>query len=107
VPPQVFVDNDASVMHTVIEVNGRDRLGFLYDVTRAITGLGLQISSAKIATWGERAVDVFYVKDVFGHKILSEGKLRLVREQLLSACADPDAPAETPRPVRTAAPVSG
>jgi [protein-PII] uridylyltransferase len=103
VPPRVFVDNDASVMHTVIEVNGRDRLGFLFDVTRAITALGLQISTAKIMTWGERVVDVFYVKDVFGHKVVSETKLRHVRERLLAAVADPDAPVETPRASRAAA----
>jgi len=90
VPPRVFVDNAASVMHTLVEVNGRDRVGFLYDVTRAITELGLQISTAKIMTWGERVVDVFYVKDVFGHKIVAEGKLKAIRERLLAAVADPD-----------------
>ena len=79
VPPRVFVDNAASVMHTLVEVNGRDRVGFLYDVTRAITELGLQISTAKIMTWGERVVDVFYVKDVFGHKIVAEGKLKATK----------------------------
>jgi [protein-PII] uridylyltransferase len=63
-------------VHTVIEVNGRDRPGFLYDVTRAITDLGLQIASAKITTYGERVVDVFYVKDVFGHKVTHDGKPR-------------------------------
>jgi [protein-PII] uridylyltransferase len=91
VPPRVIVDNAASVMHTLIEINGRDRPGFLFDVTRAITGLGLQISTAKIMTWGERVVDVFYVKDVFGHKIGAETKLRQIRETLLAAIVDPDA----------------
>jgi [protein-PII] uridylyltransferase len=97
VPPRVFIDNVASGMHTVIEVNGRDRPGFLYDVTRAITDLGLQISSARIMTWGERVVDVFYVKDVFGHKVTHEGKLKRIRERLLAAIEDPDAPVETAR----------
>jgi [protein-PII] uridylyltransferase len=100
VPPRVFVDNAASVMHTVIEVNGRDRPGFLYDVTCAITELGLQISSARIMTWGERVVDVFYVKDVFGHKVTHESKLKRIRERLLAAIDDPDAP---PEPARTPA----
>jgi [protein-PII] uridylyltransferase len=97
VPPRVFVDNAASVMHTVIEVNGRDRPGFLYDVTCAITELGLQISSARIMTWGERVVDVFYVKDVFGHKVTHESKLKRIREHLLAAIDDPDAPPEPAR----------
>ncbi len=84
VPPRVLIDNKASATHTVIEVNGRDRPAFLYDVTRAITELGLQISSAKISTYGERVVDVFYVKDVFGMKIEHEGKLARIREALMA-----------------------
>jgi len=95
VPPRVFVDNAASVMHTLVEVNGRDRVGFLYDVTRAITELGLQISTAKIMTWGERVVDVFYVKDVFGLKVENERKLAALRAALLSALGAPDVPVET------------
>jgi len=91
VPPRVLVDNAASATHTVIEVNGRDRPGLLYEVTRAITDLGLQISSAKISTYGERVVDVFYVKDVFGMKVEHETKLEAIRTRLLGALADPDA----------------
>jgi len=84
VPPRVFVDNDASKTHTVIEVNGRDRPGLLSDVTAALTEAGLQISSAKIATYGEQVVDVFYVKDVFGMKVDHRRKLDAVREKLLA-----------------------
>ena len=53
----------------MIEVEGLDRPGFLYDVTQALFESGLSISSSMIATYGERAVDVFYVRDGFGHKI--------------------------------------
>ncbi|GAB3442114.1 [protein-PII] uridylyltransferase [Insolitispirillum peregrinum] len=83
VPPRVIVDNSMSKTHTVIEVNGRDRPGFLYDVTRTLTNLGLQIGSAHISTYGERVVDVFYVKDIFGMKIDHQSKLKHVREQLM------------------------
>ena len=90
VPPRVLIENQASATHTLIEVNGRDRPGLLYEVTGALTALGLSISSAKIATYGERVVDVFYVKDVFGHKIDQEAKLRRIRERLLIVLADPN-----------------
>lgn len=83
VPPRVILDNAVSKTHTVIEVNGRDRPGFLYDVTRTLTSLGLQISSAHISTYGERVVDVFYVKDVFGMKVDHQTKLRQIRENLM------------------------
>ena len=93
VPPSVFIDNAISETHTVIEVGGRDRIGFLYSVTRVLSEQGLTISSAHISTYGERAVDVFYVKDVFGMKIHHEGKLREIRERLseaLGAAAQPE-----------------
>lgn len=99
VPPRVLVNNEASQSATVIEVNGRNRQGFLHDVTRALTDYGLQITSAHISTYGERVVDVFYVRDVFGLKIDSDTKIRGLRKALLHAIGtakgDPIADDET------------
>ncbi len=93
VPPRVLVNNNASARHTIIEVNGRDRVGLLYDITTAMTRLSVQISSAHISTYGERVVDVFYVKDVFGHKIEHERKIKAIREAIATALLD-EAPKE-------------
>jgi [protein-PII] uridylyltransferase len=90
VPPRVLIDNSASASATLIEVNGRDRTGLLYELTSALTSLGLSIATAKIATYGERVVDVFYVKDVFGHKVDQDAKLKRIRERLLAVLTDPD-----------------
>ncbi len=87
VPPRVVVDNMASAKHTVIEVNGRDRPGFLHDVTAQLTDLSLQIVSAHISTYGERVVDVFYVKDVFGLKVEHKDKLKEINQRLSAAIA--------------------
>ena len=89
VAPVVLIDNNASHSHTVIEVNGRDRPGFIYDVTRALFDLKLTISSAHVATFGERAVDTFYVRDLFGHKITHEGRLKAIEERLLDSVGEP------------------
>ncbi len=91
-PPRVVIDNHASNTHTVLEVNGRDRPGLLHDVTSAISEQGLQIASAHVTTYGVRAVDVFYVKDVFGLKVENEWKLSQLRESLLKALENPDEP---------------
>jgi len=99
VPPRVVVDNRASNRHTVIEVNGRDRPGLLHDVTSAISDEGLQIASAHVTTYGVRAVDVFYVKDVFGMKIENERKLNQLRIALLEALT-PTADDAPPAPKR-------
>ncbi|MCY4394699.1 MAG: [protein-PII] uridylyltransferase [Rhodospirillaceae bacterium] len=85
VPPRVLIDNTASNFFTVIEVNGRDRPGLLHDVTRALTESGMQIGTAKISTYGERVVDVFYVKDVFGMKIANPQKQDEVRKAVLAS----------------------
>jgi [protein-PII] uridylyltransferase len=89
VQPAVLIDNNASNTHTVIEVRGRDRPGFLYDVTYALFNLSLSISTARIATYGERAVDVFYVKDLFGLKVTQKNKLAAIEQRLREALLPP------------------
>jgi [protein-PII] uridylyltransferase len=99
VPPRVLVDNQASRTHTVIEVNGRDRPGLLHELTRELTRLNLQISSAKISTYGEKVVDVFYVKNLFGHQVDHPDKLAEIRTALEAVLAKgnrPPAPATSP-----------
>ena len=88
VQPAVILDNKASNTHTVIEVRGRDRPGLLANLTRTLFNLSLSISSAHIATYGERAVDVFYVKDSFGLKITNKVKLANIEKKLLAALSD-------------------
>lgn len=80
---QVFVDNDASNIYTVVEISTRDRTGLLYSITKALSSLGLGIASAHITTYGARAVDVFYVKDSFGHKITHAGRLQELKTALM------------------------
>src|SRR5260370_12850175 len=69
VEPEVTVNNQWSDRYTVIEVTGLDRPGLLYQLTTAISKLNLNIASAHVATFGERARDVFYVTHLFGAQI--------------------------------------
>ena len=101
VPPRVLIDNQASLSHTVIEVNGRDRPGLLHELTRELTRLSLQVSSAKISTYGEKVVDVFYVKNLFGHKVEHEQKLAEIRTALTEVLAKGNRPPGTATPRRT------
>jgi [protein-PII] uridylyltransferase len=88
VEPRVLVNNQASRTHSVIEVNGRDRPGLLFAVAKALKERGLVIHSAHISTYGERVVDVFYVKDVFGMKVTSRAKIERLDKELKAALAD-------------------
>lgn len=88
VAPSVFVDNQVSGAASVIEVNARDRLGLLYDILGALAACQLQVVTAHIATYGKKAVDVFYVKDAYGMKIIHRAKLEQVQQALLTACTE-------------------
>ena len=83
VEPEVVIDNVLSARHTVLEVSGLDRPGLLYDLTTAIGKLNLNIASAHIATFGEKAVDVFYVTDLTHAKIVSTGRQLTIRKALI------------------------
>lgn len=82
VAANVTIDNGASTRHTLIEVIGKDRPGLLYDITAALSAEGLQIAAAKVTTFGARAVDVFYVKDLYGLKVLHAAKLARIEQTL-------------------------
>lgn len=82
VPVQVRVHPDASDFFTVVEVGASDRIGLLFDVTRTFADLHLDVHLAKVATYGARVVDAFYVRDVLGRKLDAEQVAELERALL-------------------------
>ena len=90
VQPRVLIDNNASRGDTVIEVNARDRPGLLHDITFALTKQGLTIHNALVTTFGERAVDSFYVQDALGSKVTDKARLERIRKRLIEAIEAPE-----------------
>jgi [protein-PII] uridylyltransferase len=82
VAPEVIVNNALSDQYTVVEVAGRDRTGLLYDLTSTLSDLSLDINSAHITTFGEKAVDVFYVTDMTVKKVMDETRQKRIRARL-------------------------
>ena len=68
-PVTVKVDQGASDFFTVIEVGAPDRIGLLYDITRTLAYLRLDVHLAKVATYTDRVIDAFYVRDELGRKV--------------------------------------
>jgi [protein-PII] uridylyltransferase len=85
----IIVDNQGSNRFTVVEASGLDRPGLLYDLTRALSDLNLNIASAHITTFGERAVDVFYVTDLTQQKIINPARETAIRRRLRLAFDGP------------------
>ncbi|HVU87434.1 MAG TPA: [protein-PII] uridylyltransferase [Pirellulales bacterium] len=84
-PTQVRFDNSTSDRFTVIEFFAADRMGLLYTITRALFELGLSIAVAKIGTYLDQVVDVFYVTDAAGQKVTDVGRMDEIRARLLAA----------------------
>ena len=87
VEPRVIIDNTSSNKHTVVEINGLDRVGLLHHLTDALFQLNLNIVSAHITTFGEKVIDVFYVTDLTGAKIESEARHRRITQALMQVLA--------------------
>jgi len=87
VAPRVIIDNTHSNSHTLIEINGLDRVGLLHGLTEALFHLSLNIASAHVTTFGEKAVDVFYVTDLTGAKITSESRHAQIEQRLMDVLA--------------------
>jgi [protein-PII] uridylyltransferase len=90
IAPSVIVAERASTRTTVVEVNALDRPALLASLTGAIAGCGFQIHSAHIATYGERAVDVFYLTNR-EHRKLDAEEIGRLRTALLQAAGEDEA----------------
>ena len=80
---RVLCDNSTSQQYTIIDVFTFDRPGLLYAITRTLFELGLSVWRAKIGTYLDQVVDVFYVTDRQGRKLQDEAQLAQIRQRLL------------------------
>ena len=85
--PNVLIDNHASNRFTVIEVNARDRPALLNQLAHALFQSKVTLHSAHVATYGERAVDTFYVTDLTGDRIIQPARLKTLERRLRTAAA--------------------
>jgi [protein-PII] uridylyltransferase len=84
-PTRVRVDNSTSDNYTILDIFASDRTGLLYTIARTLFELDLSVSLAKIGTYLDQVVDVFYVTDAAGRKISSETRLDMIHIRLLQA----------------------
>ena len=84
-PTRVVIDNSTLPDCTIIDIFAHDRTGLLYTIARTIYQLNLSVKYAKIGTYLDQVVDVFYVNDLEGSKITDDQRLETIRAELLSA----------------------
>ena len=69
-PTEVKMDNEISDHYTVIDVFADNKQGLLFVIARAIFDLELSVHSARIGTRLDQVVDVFYVTNSVGEKVV-------------------------------------
>ena len=80
----VRIDNTTSRHYTILDIFAADRPGLLYQVSRTLFELDLSVARAKIGTYADQVVDVFYVTDARREqKILDEKRLEEIRRRLI------------------------
>lgn len=84
-PTRVRIDNATSEQSTIIDVFAHDCTGLLYTIGRTLFELNLSVKFAKIGTFLDQVVDVFYVTDVNGQEIAEDSRLQEIRDRLLAA----------------------
>jgi [protein-PII] uridylyltransferase len=87
ITPAVEINNDLSDNFTVIEIECLDRPGLLSELTGALSDLNLDIGSAHVVTFGEKANDSFYVRDLIGDKITNKKRLEKITNTLVDVMA--------------------
>ena len=84
VSTQVTVDNNASDIATVVEVRAEDVVGQLHRITRALVACHLDVTSAKVSTFGSAVVDAFYVRGPDGRKLTDPSQIAAVERAVQS-----------------------
>jgi [protein-PII] uridylyltransferase len=84
-PTRIQFDNDTSETYTVLDIFTHDRMGLLYLITRTLSEMGISIAVAKVGTYLDQVVDVFYITGSNGKKIEDDQQLARIRERLLEA----------------------
>ena len=88
-PPISVKTNNRSVNHaTIIDVFAYDKPGLLYQISKKIYRLGLDVTYARVSTYAHQIIDVFYVTDEDGNKIRNQNQLQIIRNEILRAVTD-------------------
>jgi [protein-PII] uridylyltransferase len=83
VQTRVNIDNSTSDSFTILDIFAHNRTGLLFAITRTLFELGLSVARAKVGTYLDQVVDVFYVTDREQRKIEDPPRLDEIRRQLL------------------------
>lgn len=84
--PSVLIQPDESKRAFILSIVCTDRIGLLFSISEVLSKYGVNLQTAKIATLGERAEDLFLID---GPALHSDADLLALEADLLEAIAPP------------------
>ena len=85
IPTRVNFDIDEKNQRNIMEVSAMDRPGFLSAVGTALEFCGTRLQAAKIATYGEKVVDIFFITDRDNRVITDDAKLKCLTDTITTS----------------------
>tara|TARA_Y100000992_G_scaffold221637_1_gene153790 strand:+ start:93 stop:725 length:633 start_codon:yes stop_codon:yes gene_type:complete len=82
-PTRIIVDNKTSEKFTILDIKCKNAPGVLYKITKTLTSLGIQINTATVSSYGDRVVDIFYIKNAFGSKVDDKVTMDKIKKSIL------------------------
>jgi [protein-PII] uridylyltransferase len=83
IPTQVAFGDDIRHRYTIVELTTVDRPGLLAQVGQAFVQCGVKVQNAKIATFGERVEDVFFITDKDNKPLRDEAQFDALRAAII------------------------
>ncbi len=82
-PITVQIDNLQSSRYTVLDIEAQDTVGFLYELTNALTLNDIYIARVAVNTVGSQVHDTLWVSDAHGEKIITSQRQRELRAAIV------------------------
>lgn len=83
--PRLTFSVDASNERTLMEVNATDQPGLLAVIGMGMAFCGIRLHNARVATFGERVEDIFYITDFENQPITDPVKIECLENTILDA----------------------
>jgi [protein-PII] uridylyltransferase len=90
-PTQVEFEQHDTLERTEMHVKALDRPGLLSRIARALHDCEIQLSNARVATFGERAEDIFYITDKHDRPIHDPSQLKCLEQSITQYLSDEQA----------------
>ncbi len=85
---RINIEIDAQTQRSMLTITAYDRPGLLSRIATALSQCDVQIQNARIATYGERAEDIFFITDALNQPVNDEQQIECINEKILELLED-------------------